>query len=115
MAANSQTIINAATGNPDDWFELYNSGTVPVDLTSYQLTDNWTGRIASRYDFEAERAAKAGLGLTFRNECLLVDLSLSRRFTSSTSVQATTDIGLSVELLGFGGKSRAGPARACRG
>ena len=30
--------------------------------TSYQLTDNWTGRVASRYDFEAERAAKAGLG-----------------------------------------------------
>ncbi len=82
--------------------------------TSYQLTDNWTGRIASRYDFEAERAAKAGLGLTFRNECLLVDLSLSRRFTSSTSVKPTTDFGLSVELLGFGGSSAPGPARQCR-
>ncbi len=82
--------------------------------TSYQLTDNWTGRVASRYDFEAERAAKAGLGLTFRNECLLVDLSLSRRFTSSTSVKPTTDFGLSVELLGFGGSSAPGPARQCR-
>ena len=82
--------------------------------TSYQLADNWTGRIASRYDFEAERAATAGLGLTFRNECLLVDLSLSRRFTSSTSVKPTTDFGLSVELLGFGGSSAPGPARQCR-
>lgn len=83
--------------------------------TSYQLTDNWTGRVASRYDFEAERAAKAGMGLTYRNECLLVDLSLSRRFTSSTSVKPTTDFGLSVELLGFGGSSAPGPARQCKG
>lgn len=82
--------------------------------TSYAFTGNWTGRIASRYDFEAERAAKAGMGLTFRNECLLVDLSLSRRFTSSTSVKPTTDFGLSVELLGFGGSSAPGPARQCR-
>ena len=82
--------------------------------TSYQFTDNWTGRVASRYDFEAERAAKAGVGVTFRNECLLVDLSLSRRFTSSTSVKPTTDFGLSVELLGFGGSSAPGPSRQCR-
>ncbi|MDB5661353.1 MAG: LPS-assembly protein LptD [Cypionkella sp.] len=82
--------------------------------SSYQLTDNWAGRVASRYDFEAERAAKAGLGLTFRNECMLVDLSLSRRFTSSTSVKPTTSFGLSVELLGFGGSSTPGPARQCR-
>ena len=82
--------------------------------TSYNLSNNWAGRVATRYDFEAERAAKAGLGLTFRNECLLVDLSLSRRFTSSTSVKPTTDFGLSVELLGFGGSSVPGPSRQCR-
>jgi LPS-assembly protein len=78
------------------------------------LNGTWTARAASRYDFEAERMAKAGLGLTFKNECLLVDLSLSRRFTSSTSVTPTTDFGLSVELLGFGGGTEAGPARQCR-
>lgn len=78
------------------------------------LTPAWTARAASRYDFEAERMAKAGLGLTFKNECLLVDLSLSRRFTSSTSVTPTTDFGLSVELLGFGAGAEAGPSRQCR-
>ncbi|OHC54731.1 MAG: organic solvent tolerance protein [Rhodobacterales bacterium RIFCSPHIGHO2_02_FULL_62_130] len=81
---------------------------------SLQLAPAWTARAASRYDFEAERMAKAGLGLTFKNECLLVDLSLSRRFTSSTSVTPTTDFGLSVELLGFGAGSEAGPSRQCR-
>jgi LPS-assembly protein len=82
--------------------------------SGFQFNQNWTGRLASRYDFENERTANASAGLTFRNECLLVDLSLSRRFTSSTSVSATTDFGLAVELLGFGGGSAAGPARQCR-
>jgi LPS-assembly protein len=41
----------------------------------------------------------------YTNECVSVDLSLSRRFTSSTNVRPDTGIGLSVELAGFGGTS----------
>ncbi|QYK40063.1 MAG: LPS-assembly protein LptD [Paracoccaceae bacterium] len=81
----------------------------------YDVTEAWTTRLATRYDFEANRAASAGIGLAWRNECLKVDLSLSRRFTSSTSVTPRTDWGLSVELLGFGGGSAPGPTRQCRG
>ena len=81
----------------------------------YDLTEAWTGRFTTRYDVLDDRANSAGLSMAWRNECLKVDLSLSRRFTSSTSVQATTNVGLSVELLGFGGSTRPGPARACRG
>ena len=83
--------------------------------TSYAFTPFWTGRLSGLYDFESERATRAGLGLTFQNECLLVNLSLSRRFTSSTSVTPTTDFGLSLELLGFGGGTDPGPSRQCRG
>ena len=82
--------------------------------SSIKLNAGWTANLAGRYDLEAERAARAGVGLTFRNECLSVDVSLSRRFTSSTSVTPTTDFGLSVALLGFGGGDAAGPARQCR-
>ncbi len=82
---------------------------------SYDLTEAWTLRFASRYDFSADRAASAGMGLAWRNECLKVDLSLSRRFAASDSVRPRTDFGLSVELLGFGGGSAPGPARVCRG
>lgn len=86
-----------------------------INLAStIKLTDNWSSSFDGRYDLETQRTAKAGVGVTFRNECLLVDLSLSRRFTSSSSVTATTDFGLSVELLGFGGSSAAGSARQCR-
>lgn len=74
----------------------------------------WQARVMNRYDLEADRASNAGVGLTFRNECLSVDLSLSRRFTSSTSVSPTTDFSVSLELLGFGGAA-AGPSRQCRG
>ncbi len=55
------------------------------------------------------------MGVEFRNECVAVDLSLSRRFTSSTSVTPTTDFALSVELIGFGSGQKAGPSGQCRG
>ena len=82
--------------------------------TSYDFAGSWTGKLSGRYDLEADRGTIAGLGLTYKNECMEVDLSLSRRFTSSTSVQPTTDFSLSVDLIGFGGSTEAGPARECR-
>ena len=100
-------VADLAENRPDPTSELN-------VYSTYKITPNWTAQFANRYDFQAARAANAGIGLTYRNECLLVDLSLSRRFTSSTSVQPTTDFGLSVELLGFGGGSAPGPARQCR-
>ncbi|WP_101340397.1 LPS-assembly protein LptD [Cereibacter azotoformans] len=82
--------------------------------TRYRLTDAWSASAAGRYDFEADRTARAGFGLEFRNECLKLDLSLSRRFTSSTSVTPSTDFGLSVDLIGFGSGVTPGPSRVCR-
>ena len=81
---------------------------------SYKVNEVWTARAQARYDIEAKRANRAGLGFQFRNECVSVDLSLSRRFTSSTSVKPTTDFGLSVDLVGFGAGTGAGPSRSCR-
>jgi LPS-assembly protein len=70
--------------------------------TSYRFRRNWTGEADWRYDFTSERAARAGLGLEYRNECMTVGLSVSRRFTSTTSLRPTTDFGLTVSLAGFG-------------
>ena len=78
-----------------------------------KLAANWTADLATRYDLRSQRFARAGLDLDFRNECLALTLSLSRRYTSSTSVKPSTDFGLSVELLGFGGGSEGGPSRVC--
>ncbi|MCV2870831.1 LPS assembly protein LptD [Defluviimonas sp. WL0050] len=68
----------------------------------WNFTDNWRGTLAGRYDFQAARAARAAIGLQYRNECATIDLSLSRRFTSSTSVSADTSFNLGVALNGFG-------------
>jgi len=82
---------------------------------AYNLTPNWVGKVDWRYDFIDGAAAYAGIGLEYRNECVKVDLSLSRRFTSSGSLTPTTDFGLTVSLTGFGsnGQNR-GTARSCR-
>ena len=79
-----------------------------------KLTPNWTAKLSGRYDFVADRGTVAGMGVEFLNECVRLDVSLSRRFTSSTSVSPTTDFGLSLDLVGFGSGVTGGPARTCR-
>lgn len=79
-----------------------------------KLDPNWTAKVSGRYDFVADQGSVAGLGLEFLNECVRLDVSLSRRFTSSTSVTPTTDFNLSLDLVGFGGSGTGGPARTCR-
>jgi LPS-assembly protein len=68
----------------------------------WHISDGWRGVVAGLYDFEADRAARAKIGVEYRNECAAIDLSLSRRFTSSTSIDPSTDFNLSVVLTGFG-------------
>ncbi len=99
---------DAAEGRPLDTSELlFESG--------WQWAEGWRSTFDTRYDFTADRAARAAFGLQYTNECLSVDLSLSRRFTSSTSVEPETDFGLSVELVGFGAGAAGGRAdRVCR-
>lgn len=82
--------------------------------STYAVTSNWTAHLTDRYDLATESTAQAGLKLNYQNECLLVDLSVSRRYTSSTSVAPSTDFGLTVELLGFGGSAAQGPQHMCR-
>lgn len=77
-----------------------------------RLAANWTVLADLRYDVARRETDRLGLGASFRNECLAVDVSLSRRFVSSTSLSAQTEFGLSVDLIGFGDRP-GGPARPC--
>lgn len=95
-AAHIWVIEDLAENRPDPTHELRLDG-------SYQISEFWKISADGSFDLEARQATRAGLGLQYENECLLVDLSLSRRFTSSTNVTPTTDFGFSVELTGFGG------------
>lgn len=100
-------IADATENRPDATHEL-------TLETGYRFTQSWSASFDSHFDLQARRTTKAGLGIEFRNECISIDLSLSRRFTSSGIVAPTTDIGFGVTLTGFGSGSR-GPARNCSG
>ena len=85
---------DAAEGRSQAVSEVYLDG-------EYKLNSLWTASANWRYDLADARAATAGVGLTYRNECVEVDLSLNRRYISSTSVEPTTDFGFTIALRGF--------------
>lgn len=78
----------------------------------YRFHDYWTANLNGRYDGNTNQTTEAGFGLTYTNECVNVDFSVSRRFTSSTNLAASTDYGLSVSLNGFGRDGRRN-SRSC--
>lgn len=81
----------------------------------YRHNRHWTSSFSMRYDVTATKPAEAAFGLQYRNECVRVDLSLSRRFTSSTILSPSTDLSLTVGLLGFSAKTRdKSYARQCK-
>jgi len=82
---------------------------------AWRVTPQWTALADLRYDIASGRTARTGLGARFRNECLAVDVSLSRRQASSTSVAPMVDFGLRVDLIGFGSGAPPGPSRRCTG
>ena len=99
-------VADPAEGRPTATSEL-------VLDAGWDMANNWRGQLAGRYDFNLQRAARAEIGLSYRSECAVVDLSLSRRFTSSTSVAASTDFNLSVSLVGFGAGSGGSARKSC--
>jgi LPS-assembly protein len=66
-----------------------------------QISDAWNLGFDTRYDIANEAPVTAGVELEWRNECVTVSLSVSRSYASSTTVEPTTDYGLSVALQGF--------------
>lgn len=86
-----------------------------IDLsTRIYLSRHWTGQVDWQYDVAAERIVSAGLGIEYQNECVDVLLSASRRFTSSSTVDPSTDYDFRVGLRGFGaGRSGADVIRKC--
>lgn len=68
---------------------------------NYQISRHWAATADYRFDIADDRSATAGLGLTYNNECVSMDLSVERRYSSSTAVEPTTNFGFNVGLRGF--------------
>jgi LPS-assembly protein len=79
------------------------------------LSDTWRVDIDGRYDIAADSPVSAGLVLGWQNECVKIDVSASRSYTSSSTVDPSTTFGLSGSLTGFSaGRSAGGRAASCR-
>ncbi|MBS0124225.1 LPS-assembly protein LptD [Thetidibacter halocola] len=68
---------------------------------TYRFDRHWTALTEWRYDLADDRLDRVGLGLQYRNECVEVGLSASRRLASSTNLEPSTDFDLTVALKGF--------------
>ncbi|MDF1854161.1 LPS assembly protein LptD [Pseudooceanicola sp.] len=80
-----------------------------------QLAQNWLGSANWRYDLATRSTAEAGFGVTYTNECVEMEFSASRRFTSSTIVTPSTEFSFTVGLRGFSGNANGQRfARTCK-
>lgn len=79
----------------------------------YDISSNWRASANWRYDIEDTRSTEASLGLKYRNECVEVDVTLGRRYTSSTSVEPTTDFGFTIAFRGFSVSGSEKYRRSC--
>ena len=107
--ASSLTWLQAdpAEGRPQDMAEW-------AFDAAYNFDNPWEASVDWRYDFEANEPTRAGLAVAYATECVAVEFSLSRRFTTSATLDPATEFGLTVALNGFGA-SRDGRqfARSC--
>lgn len=89
---------DAAEDRAEETSELWVDG-------SYALNSVWRAGANMRFDLIGSRATRAGLGVTYRNECVTLDLAVNRRYTSTTSVEPKTEFGFTLSLNGFSVKS----------
>ena len=83
--------------------------------TDIVLNDVWSISLSGRYDVVEDSPVKAGIGVGWQNECVNINVSASRRYTSSTTVDPTTTFGISGSLTGFSaGRSGNALAASCR-
>ena len=95
----------------EDRLETISEWTVDA---AFVLSDAWSMEIEGRYDIAADRAVSGGVGLEWQNECVTVNVSASRRFTSSSTVDPTTTFGISGSIGSFStGRTTGGAATGC--
>ncbi len=82
--------------------------------TRYRLARHWITDLDWRYDFVADQASRARVGITYRNECVTLGVAASRRFAYSDNTDDETTFDFSVALNGFGtSRGQRSYARSC--
>jgi LPS-assembly protein len=81
----------------------------------YDFNRHWFGGLETRWDIVAGRLSRTDVGVTYRNECIAVDLSVTHRYEGGDDTDPTLDFGVEVSLQGFGGGDSSRYARTCPG
>jgi len=81
---------------------------------SYQINRNWSVGATYRRNLATGNDVERHVKISYGNECISTDFSVSRRLTNSNNIPPSTEFGLSVSLAGIGGGGGARPARECR-
>ncbi len=90
-----------------------------VDL-SRRFENGIQGSLGFDYDFATQSWSEVRARLDFRNECLVVNLALTRRFSATGALAGSTRIDLGVELVGLNSSlavdrvATASAGRRCR-
>ena len=84
-----------------------------IDLAR-RFGNGWATTVGWNYDVGQSLFATARAGMTYRTECLSMDMSLVRNFVTSTNPTASTSFDLRIELLGIGGRAPGDSGRTCR-
>lgn len=98
-----------------DPIERRNAAVSELSLDAgYQVNDFLKTTTSWRYDWNAERTSEAGLGIKYTNECVEIDLSVSRDFGTSSNTAGDTEFSWKIGLLGFGTGDTKAVRRSCR-
>ncbi len=74
---------------------------------AYRYSDYWTYSAEWRHNLLTGNPTSGEFGITYENECVAINLSLSLQYAGSGIVRPTRELGLTVELAGFGNKKRS--------
>ncbi|WP_170325179.1 LPS-assembly protein LptD [Ruegeria arenilitoris] len=67
----------------------------------YRVDQNWNTTALARYDLSESEPIRYELGVTYQNECMQVNMNVSRRYTSSSTIEPSTEFGFTVALTGY--------------
>ncbi|MEM9012861.1 MAG: LPS assembly protein LptD [Pseudomonadota bacterium] len=96
---------DTAQGAPEDRAELLLQG-------GYELTPNWAISGFFRQDLVEGSVVRAGGALSYTTDCVGIDVSVSRRFTTSLNVAPSTSAGLNIRVAEFSTGDRRGRPRS---
>ena len=77
----------------------------------YRISDTWSSSVDASYNATEATFVDARAGLRYENECVRLDLSLSRNFATSATVTPVTDFTFAVAFGGYGDRRAA--RRSC--